>query len=524
MNLTFRVKQQTITKDITDEVPRIGSREYLYLVFTFSTDWSNLNKTLYISDGTYSDAINITELIPVQVPSYYTQNASFTITLMGTHENTVVPTNVVTCILEQSNEVWEAVAPNPDSITYQQLIEALSKIESVDDAVLLAQKYAEDSANSAKQAEEVLNTANNAFANALKGKESDKAFLIDDVSPLTRELRVKVRGKNLIPYPYPLGHTVDMGGVTFTANRDGTITANGTAQDDIVCSVFTPMAYFTLQKGQTYTVSDLSLPTDSSSTTYYLKFDYVDTDSTFATLSGDKKYSTFTAEQEKIMFHIVVKTGVTVENVVFKPQIELGTVATDFEPYVPSLTSVKVLQYGKNLARFLDGYDTSGASVTGTILKPQKGYYCALAKVLPGQSYSISKETNTSGRFRVFYYKNSPLDNPSEESIGGRYNDNAVSSTIKKVPEGANYLLVAIGNVLENVQIEVGKTVTEYEPYIPAIEHTPTEDGTVNGVTSIYENTTLMADRDGVIIDCEYNRDINKAFAALEAAIATNNS
>ena len=55
-------------------------------------------------------------------------------------------------------------------------------------------------------------------------------------------------------------------------------------------------------------------------------------------------------------------------------------------------------------------------------------------------------------------------------------------------------------------------------------EYTPNADGTVNGVTSLYPNTTLMTDTEGVIIDCEYNRDINKAFAALEAAIATNNS
>ena len=54
--------------------------------------------------------------------------------------------------------------------------------------------------------------------------------------------------------------------------------------------------------------------------------------------------------------------------------------------------------------------------------------------------------------------------------------------------------------------------------------YTANADGTVNGVTSLYPTTTLMTDTDGVIIDCEYNRDINKAYAALEAAIATNNS
>ena len=36
-------------------------------------------------------------------------------------------------------------------------------------------------------------------ANSLKGFESNKAMLLDDVSPVTHEMGVKVRGKNLLP-------------------------------------------------------------------------------------------------------------------------------------------------------------------------------------------------------------------------------------------------------------------------------------------------------------------------------------
>ena len=38
---------------------------------------------------------------------------------------------------------------------------------------------------------------NNTFANALKGSKSDTAMLLDDVSPVPHEMGVKVRGKNL---------------------------------------------------------------------------------------------------------------------------------------------------------------------------------------------------------------------------------------------------------------------------------------------------------------------------------------
>ena len=86
------------------------------------------------------------------------------------------------------------------------------------------------------------------------------------------------------------------------------------------------------------------------------------------------------------------------------------------------------------------------------------------------------------------------------------------------------YINIPSGNTLNNLlikpQLEIGATATEYEPYITPTEYTPIADGTVNGITSLYPNTTLTTDTEGVIINCKYNRDINKAFAALEAALA----
>ena len=59
------------------------------------------------------------------------------------------------------------------------------------------------------------------------------------------------------------------------------------------------------------------------------------------------------------------------------------------------------------------------------------------------------------------------------------------------------------------IQLELGSTATEYESYNVA-EYTPTSDGTVEGVTSLYPNTTLLTDTEGVTINCEYNIDIKK--------------
>ena len=57
----------------------------------------------------------------------------------------------------------------------------------------------------------------------------------------------------------------------------------------------------------------------------------------------------------------------------------------------------------------------------------------------------------------------------------------------------------------------VGK-VTNYEPYIEPIEYAISADGTVEGVNSLYPTTTLVPDTNGVLVEAEYNRDINKAF------------
>lgn len=76
--------------------------------------------------------------------------------------------------------------------------------------------------------------------------------------------------------------------------------------------------------------------------------------------------------------------------------------------------------------------------------------------------------------------------------------------------------------VFKNFQIELGTTATEYEPYKEPETYTPNEDGTVEGVTSLYPVTTLMTDTAGVTITAEYNCDtkkyIDKKLAQLVAA------
>jgi hypothetical protein len=61
----------------------------------------------------------------------------------------------------------------------------------------------------------------------------------------------------------------------------------------------------------------------------------------------------------------------------------------------------------------------------------------------------------------------------------------------------------------DSIQIEEG-TSTEYEPYIEPTIYDVQADGIVEGVTSLYPNTTLYTDTQGAVIDCTYYQDGKK--------------
>lgn len=88
-----------------------------------------------------------------------------------------------------------------------------------------------------------------------------------------------------------------------------------------------------------------------------------------------------------------------------------------------------------------------------------------------------------------------------------------------------------------NLQIELGSTATDYTQCISDLttvkviksdvinevltEYTSLADGTVENVISIYPITSLTTDTEGIIIDCEYNRDTNKIIDKILSEIIT---
>lgn len=214
---------------------------------------------------------------------------------------------------------------------------------------------------------------------------------------------------------------------------------------------------------------------------------------------------------------------------------------------VTDLTAVKVSRYGKNLLNSLSIWAEQNASVISrdngivTVRAPNTTTVSSISQLynrtLPAGTYAFSIDCtieNTKKCTRpneiLLFVNNAPRVLVSNMKSDGTYHRKPKFTLTKK----SNVIIRFYFNVdditetsdvpttasFSNVQLEIGSTATDYEPYNSKTDYTPNADGTVNGVTSLYPNTTLMTDTDGVIIDCEYYKDIDKAFNELSSAIA----
>ena len=355
-------------------------------------------------------------------------------------------------------------------------------------------------------------------ANALRGAASDSSVSLTDISPNEHTLGVKVRGKNLIPYPY-YNTTKTENGITFTVNSNGSITVNGTS---------TGVANFYIKQINTYMLPKGTYTVNIGVTSNDI---YVVTGGGTSSVSFSYGNRTFTLSEAGTIGYLIIQipSGKTLNNVTVYPQIELGSTATAYTPYISDLTTVTVTRCGKNLLSVMSLYPT----ITNNAV---------LMHFKSGQTYTLSM-TSTYEQYRIMLFgtdiNGTAFDATSQDVdkyIQGMYTGNTgrLQSRNNQTAEtlslkcNTDCIITAIvfwnaANESEktyfNFQLELGTAATEYEPYKTLTEYTPAADGTVSGVKSLYPTTTLMTDTAGAIIDAEYNRDINKAFAELQRAI-----
>ena len=215
-------------------------------------------------------------------------------------------------------------------------------IQTRDDGTRLDTEL-DDIKSSIKNTEYLQNT----FSPTIKNTVSGGVLAVHDVSTVEHHLSVNVRSKNILPYPYASGSSYTTNGVTFTANDDGSVTLNGTPT--------TTAVYYMSLKSQITTegnVYALSLRGSPDINNIYIANNIYGGEHTGEQYSSQgKTYCIFTDKGATgVDCYIVVLVGAgTLENVTVYPQLELGTTATEYTPYVSDLSAVGVSRLGKNL-------------------------------------------------------------------------------------------------------------------------------------------------------------------------------
>lgn len=124
-----------------------------------------------------------------------------------------------------------------------------------------------------------------------------------------------------------------------------------------------------------------------------------------------------------------------------------------------------------------------------------------------GSTYSIYFQYDNFSYYKADYGSGVKIDINEKKNC-------AVAITI-----GKN---TAVSNLIFKPMLEVGSKLTDFEERRTAVAYTPAVDGTVTGVTSISPDMTFLSDTDGVIINAEYNKDLNKAISELYALVGNN--
>ena len=405
--------------------------------------------------------------------------------------------------------------------------------------------------------------ANNSFSGALRGSASGEAVRLTDVSPIEHTLTVKLKNKNLFDISSVVGFQfiVDLTYQSYfgSVSEDKTVTCRyGAYGQGLILKGWSK--YLT---AGTYTVSaDCYYPTTSGTAAYQVFGGLHQAGGVHGTSHSKNIVPdtwtrlSFTIDiSEEGEYYLRLQPNGNAGafypiDVKFKNiQLEQSSAATSYSPYIADFSSMTLKKCGKNLFDTVNAVKLNGRSsfsvtnnkimASQSVTQTYQSANVLISQSLIGKNITLSAKSNTSGanvaQLRIQWV--SDIGVASGNMILGIPDSTGkivVTGTVPIQPDEThnNLCLMFYSNAtgtLENnttyiatysdIQIELGSTATEYEPYKTATEYTPAADGTVLGVKSLYPTTTLMTDMAGAIIEAEYNRDINKAFSELAQAI-----
>ena len=427
------------------------------------------------------------------------------------------------CLL---GEVGETISPYSTGNRYfYARVSIMGSIEYTFASTLATKR---ETTQAIKGLEQKLNTAvltgAQQFCGALTGLSNGEILCLNNISPVEHQIELTAGSKNLLNLT--LAQNAQFFTVTEKTENKICATAPNAENKQPVLNLFNaklPAGTYTLSCSISLeNVPDAADNVDTDRRNEILVFK----DGTFITkigaITADGTYFkqlSFTLPAEatvRVAFYRNVCDikpddslyKVTLSNI----QLEFGETATAYTPYLASLAGVRVTRYGKNL------FNPATAELTGA-QKTANGvtFTAASGSVdvkLPAGTYSISFKRNKNG---VLYLRNGKTESGSFSQIGAA----ETSATFNYTAETDGYLRISSftdGLDLANLQIERASAATTYEPFTAKV-YTADQNGSFTGVTSLYPVTTLLPGSTGVRLTAKYNKDINKAFAALQQAI-----
>ena len=516
---------------------------------------------IYVTDGGFEYTVPGECMLPpkvnCQIVGYKTDNGEPTV---------IVKTEVFGFSVERSEIPIEAVGGDAgvfertlekcSALTKTAVASADSAKASCEEASASAQTATEamrSSVNSAAVAKKSAETAVSAaevlsatainmkdVSNALKGSASGKVVAIKDVSPLPHDVTVKVSGGDteggevltktetlstkdaavLLDNPASSVRVVVSGGAYCVGGLVPTVSSD----DLTVSGVREQLALWpTWSYGEAPGVYDLEY-TISGDTLSWSGVKYYASDSSMnEAVSGSVELST--TGQMITGFCQVYDLS---EDNPYAESPEYDQLDMTVEVY-EGTSSVQLTVLGKNLIPYpyAEYFERRGITFTpnadGTVTVNGQNDGTGTARLtfthtnwdLPLGKYMMHSGHNVCIASAQILRANGSYNYTSNNSFTLNEGDKITGMWVQVLAADSD---VVFDNVIVKPQLECGTVATEFESYREPVTYTPKSDGEIS-IASVYPSMTFIPDTEGVALSVEYNRDINKAFAELQAAL-----
>ena len=295
-------------------------------------------------------------------------------------------------------------------------------------------------------------------------------------------------GKNKLPYNYYNGNSKTTNGITFTVNKDRSITANGTA---------TANASFSITNPDNYAIAAGSYKLVGENNTYTkqaIRGSYKKADGTTTYIGSATSSFTIPEGATNVHIYVVILQGETVNNVTFYPMI-LNSTETDltFEaggaspsPDYPSEIENIEGKNKFNKSNMTEATWDNGKTNTVTLLEDGRiqstaNYAQWAAKCIDIPNLKANTDYVVSGKIIsstadnamiiVKGYKNNTLSNIiyHRYAVGTRFELSFNSSDYEKIGISLsgdnNTLNTTYTTIFDEIQLEEGTAATDYVPY-----------------------------------------------------------